>query len=228
MKRIFVLLSFISIHCLYSQQILRSNQIYFDHNIAYRGYDVTVLSGIVEFRDPKGLLTRREIYEHGIMTKKIIYHTTNIEKKNVYAIPYQEINYKDRKIISRISFRPSGDKYYYTEFDEVGNQKYSEQWRDGQLAALQFFKNGKLDGKAAIMDIHGVWTEATYIDGEFMHSKELGLMELNEILAVYGKPDHDINKEETATKIENIQIKDSLPSLPTEETSKESESPQPS
>ncbi|GEM_PF-1309963 len=169
MKRILFLAFFLSVTYLFSQQVLQRHQIYFDHNIAYRSSDISVFSGIAEFRGTKGFLTRREFYENGIMIKKIIYHTTNLPK-NTPEVPFQEINYKNQKIIDKISYSPTGEKYYYTVYDDRGDQKYSEQYRESKLSAIQHFKNGKLDGKISLMDIYGKWTDEYYKDGEFLYA----------------------------------------------------------
>ncbi len=173
MKQFFFLTFFLISSYFFSQQqqVLQSHQIYFDHNIAYRHFDVTVFSGIAEFRENKGILTRREVYENGIMTKKITYYTTNVPKGK--EVPYQEIDYADRKMITKTSYRVTGEKYYYVEYKDDGAPEYSEQWRDGQLSAIQYFRNGKLDGKSFVMDTDGKWTEEYYRNGEFLRRKPL-------------------------------------------------------
>lgn len=170
MNRILFLAFFLSTAYLFSQQVLQSHQIYFDHNIAYRSYDVTIFSGTAEFRDSKGFLNRREFFEDGIMVRRIIYHTTNLPK-NAHEVPYQDTNYRNRKLIDKTSYRPNGEKYYYVVYDERGDQKYSEQYRDGKLSAIQNFKKGKLDGKISLMDIYGKWTDEYYKDGEFLYAR---------------------------------------------------------
>lgn len=170
MNRILFLTFFLFASHLFSQQVLQGHQIYFDHNIAYRSSDVTIFSGTAEFRDSKGFLTRREVYDDGIMVRRILYYTTNLPK-NTSEATYQDTNYQNRKIVDRTSYRPNGEKYYYVVYDERGDQKYSEQYRDGKLSAIQNFKKGKLDGKISLMDIYGKWTDEYYKDGEFLYAR---------------------------------------------------------
>lgn len=165
MRPVFFLSFILFTPLLYSQQVLQSNQIYFDHNIAYRGYDVSVFSGISEYRDDKGILGKRDEYENGVMIKRTMYYTTNVEKGQ--EIPYQETTYKDRKPLVRINYNLSGEKYEYIEYDENSNRKYSEYWKDGKHTK-QYYVDGKLDGIAVTIEKSGDQVEEYYRKGELL------------------------------------------------------------
>ncbi len=165
MRIIFIFTSILFTQLLFSQKVLSSKSIFFDHNIAYQIKDVTVFSGIAEYGDNKGFLTKREQYEDGIMTKSTSYYTVNVAKgKEVVS---QETTYINRKIDKRINYNVSGEKYEYIEYDENGDRKYSEYWKDGKFTK-QYYKKGKLDGIAITKEKNGDEVKEFYKDGELL------------------------------------------------------------
>jgi len=177
MRTIFFLSFLLVTQLLFSQEVLQGSQIYFDHKIAYRGYDVSVFSGTAEYRDDKGVLSRKDVYENGIMIKRMMYYTTNIPKGK--EIMSQETEYSKRKPTIRINYNLNGEKYEYIEYEEDGNRKYSEYWKDGKHTK-QYFKNGKLDGVAITIEKSGDQVEEFYKNGELLKVVKTPYSEINQ------------------------------------------------
>lgn len=193
MKTIFFLSFILFTQLLFSQEVLQGSQIYFDHNIAYRNYDVSVFSGIAEYRDEKGILGRRDVYENGIMTKRTMYYTTNIPKGK--ELSSQETVYVNRKPITRINYTLIGEKYEYIEYEEDGNRKYSEYWKNGKHTK-QYFKNGKLNGIAVTIEKSGDQVEEFYKNGELLKVVKTPVSKLNKT----ENSENDADSENTENK----------------------------
>lgn len=165
MKLIISFFLFLISNFLFSQEIYQNNDVYFDNNIAYKFSNNEKLTGFLEFRDKKNIMSTKEEYNNGVLSKQFKYYKYSSLKK---YIPFEEIIFKDGLKYSKTTFHSTEEKSSYTEFDDNGKKKYYEVYKNGKTVLTQNFKNGKLDGKSSCYDKKGNFQEHYYKEGKLI------------------------------------------------------------
>ena len=165
MKTNFLFILFFISSFLFCQEVIQSNDVYFEGNHAYKVKDSQLFTGFVEFKNGKNYIVQKEEYNNGIIQKQINYYKFSSLKK---YIPYEIIVFKNNKKFSKTTFHSTEEKSSYSEFDENGKKKFYEEYKDGKTVLTQNFKNGKLDGKVSCFDKKGIFQEHFYKEGKLI------------------------------------------------------------
>lgn len=167
MKIIFIFFLFLISNFLFSQEIYQNKDVYFDNNIAYKVSDNKTISGIVEFRDNKNIIFLKKEFLNGTLIKLFEYY--NVRKMNFREVVAREIEYKNGKIISKIFYRSTGEKFGYIAYDESGKKKLEEYYKNGVLESSTNYKNGKKDGIMICHDKEGNLLQFVYKEGKLIN-----------------------------------------------------------
>ena len=166
MKIIFIFFLFLISNFLFSQEIYQNKDVYFDNN-AYKVSDNKTISGIVEFRDNKNIIFLKKEFLNGTLIKLFEYY--NVRKMNFREVVAREIEYKNGKIMSKINYRSTGEKFGYIAYDESGKKKLEEYYKNGVLESSTNYKNGKKDGIMICHDKEGNLLQFVYKEGKLIN-----------------------------------------------------------
>ncbi len=149
---------------LYSQEILTKEHVYTENNLAYKVKNNQLFTGKIQnFKHKNHLLSEFEFTE-GILVKGKVYF--NGKEKIVAEERYFFIS--NRKVERKIKYSLD-HKIIWTEyFDEYGNKKLEEDFKDGIMIYSCPYSNNKKHGKVFSINKKGERNECVYENGKLI------------------------------------------------------------
>ena len=146
---------------LYSQEILTKEDIYTENNLAYKVDNNQLFSGKIQnFKHKNHLLSEIEFID-GFLVKGLVYF--NGKEKIVAEERY--FFKSNRKVEKKIKYSLD-HKIIWTEyFDEYGNKKLEEDFKDGIMIYSCPYKDNKKHGKVFSINKNGERNECVFENG---------------------------------------------------------------
>jgi|GEM_PF-6048873 len=141
--KVLIIFTLLSFNC-FAQEKIELRNIYFENRIAFNELTNQVFTGIAQNKNKKGYIKSEEVYENGILLKKLLYY--NIHFKQIVS-DETIFNPKTNKKITHLRYSSDGKIYWETIFDE--NQRKSEfnTYENGINTLHEEYLNGKKHGK---------------------------------------------------------------------------------
>ncbi|PDS26330.1 hypothetical protein [Flavobacterium branchiophilum] len=164
MKKYFWLIIILFTFDLYSQETLTKEDVYTENNLVYKVENNQLFTGKIQyFKHKNHLLSEFEFIE-GVFVKSIVYF--NGKEKIVAEERYY---FKSNRKVERKIKYSFDHKIIWTEyFDENGNKKLEEDFKDGIMIYSCPYKNNKKHGKVFSINIKGERNECIFENGKLI------------------------------------------------------------
>ncbi|WP_269222579.1 hypothetical protein [Flavobacterium sp. IMCC34518] len=152
---------------LYSQEILTKEDIYIENNLAYKVENKQLFTGKIQSFKHKNHLVLEIEFVDGILLKGIVYF--NGKEKIVSDETYY---FKmSRQIEKKIKYSIDHKTIWTVHFDEDGNKKLEEDFKDGIIIYSCPYSKNKKHGKSFSINEKGERNECVFENGKLIKSQ---------------------------------------------------------
>ncbi len=164
MKKHILLIIILFTFKLYSQEILSKENVYAENNLTYKVENNQLFTGKIQnFKHKNHLLSEFEFID-GILIKGSVYF--NGKEKIVAEERY--FFKSNRKIEKKIKYSLDHKIIWIEYFDEYGNKKLEEDFKDGILIYSCPYSNNKKHGKEFSINKKGEINECFFENGKLI------------------------------------------------------------
>ncbi|WP_445456212.1 hypothetical protein [Flavobacterium sp. HNIBRBA15423] len=160
MSKVYLILLIASTN-LFSQDILKFDEIYTENNLTFKSNNRKLFTGIAEKYKHKNHLVLEVFFIEGIMEKGNVYF--NGKKK---IISETRFYYPTRRIKTKIKYSLDHTYKWFTHYNENEEKTLVEEFENGILKYKCNFYNGRKNGTEYCLKENGDEFENTYKDGK--------------------------------------------------------------